>query len=98
MFDFPSLDGFEWDKGNTDKSYEKHGITPNQTEEIFLDEKLAVLEDSEHSKQERRLIAIGATFDQSVLFVVFTVRKNKIRIISARKANRKERGVYEQAA
>ena len=96
VIDLSKIIGFEWDKGNIDKSYQKHGITPNKAEEIFLDEEMLLLEDIEHSKQEDRFEVIGKTTQKVVLFLVFTIRKNKIRIISARKANIKERRQYEQ--
>ena len=87
---------FEWDKGNIDKSYQKHGLTPNEAEEIFLDEDLGVVKDIKHSEVEERYIAIGKTSGNKILFVIFTIRKSKIRIISARKANKKERSHYEK--
>jgi uncharacterized DUF497 family protein len=88
--------GFEWDTGNLDKSYKKHGITPSEAEEIFLDENALEIEDVKHSDKEIRHVAIGKTSEKKILFVVFTVRKAKVRIISARRANRKEKTVYEQ--
>lgn len=87
---------FEWDEGNIDKSYQKHGITQKETEEIFLDEELLFQEDLRHSQKEERFIAIGKTSGQHVLFAVFTTRKDKIRIISVRHANKKERRRYEE--
>jgi len=96
MIDLDKVKGFDWDGGNLDKSFEKHGIGPNQSEEVFLDENLLQINDIKHSKQEKRNIVIGETFMGSILFVVFAIRKNKIRIISARKANKKERRLYEK--
>lgn len=96
MVDLSKIKGFEWNKGNIDKSYQKHGITPNEAEEVFLDENILLLEDVKHSKQEERFEAIGKTLKGDVLFLAFTIRKNKIRIISARKTNKKERRQYEQ--
>lgn len=87
---------FEWDKGNIDKSYKKHCITANQTEEIFLDENLRVLPDVKHSQKEERLIAIGKNLTKKLLFIIFTRRDKKVRIISARAANMKERRHYEK--
>jgi len=87
---------FEWDKGNLDKSYQKHGITPAESEEIFLDENLQVIKDIRHSQKETRFIALGKTFLGKILFVVFTLRGRRIRIISARVANKKERRHYEK--
>ncbi len=96
MLDLKKIVGFEWDKGNVDKSYQKHGITPNEAEEVFLDKDILLLEDIEHSQQEKRIEAIGKVAKGSILFLAFTVRKDKIRIISARVANKKERRQYEQ--
>lgn len=89
------LSGFEWDKGNVDKSYEKHGISPEQSEEVFTDEHVVIVPDIAHSIGEERLIAIGKSNEQQVLFVIFTKRRGVIRIISARRANKKERSIYE---
>ena len=96
MLDLRNLVGFEWDKGNIEKSYKKHGILPNEAEEVFLDNEILILEDVEHSKQEERFEAIGKTIEGKILFLAFTVRKYQIRIISARKANAKERRLYEK--
>lgn len=96
MIDLSEITGFEWDKGNIDKSYQKHGTTPKETEELFLDEDVLLLEDVKHSQKEERYIAIGQTAENKVLFTVFTIRDNKMRIISARRANKKERRRYEE--
>ncbi len=95
VIDLTKITGFEWDKGNVNKSYQKHGITPNEAEEVFLDENILLLEDIKHSKKEERFEAIGEIFKGDILFLVFTVRGDKIRIISARKASKKERRQYE---
>lgn len=97
MIDLSSFSGFSWDRGNKDKSYEKHGITTRESEEIFLDEKLQVQPDAKHSQDEKRFIAIGNTSHLRILFVIFTFRDNNVRIISARLANQKERSLYEKA-
>ena len=96
MVDLKKIVGFEWDKGNIDKNYKKHGITPNETEEVFLDEDILMLEDTRHSKKEERFETIGKIIKGSILFLAFTVRRDKIRIISARTANKKERRRYEK--
>ena len=95
MLDLSKITGFEWDQGNIDKSFKKHGITPNEAEEVFLDEDILLLKDIKHSQQEGRFKAIGKIARGSILFLAFTVRTNKIRIISARDANKKERRLYE---
>ena len=96
MVDLSKITGFEWDKNNIDKSYQKHGITLNEAEEIFLDEDILLLEDIKHSQQEERFKAIGKIAKGRILFLVFTIRGNQIRIISARVANKKERRQYEK--
>lgn len=88
---------FEWDNGNINKSFQKHGITPNKAEEIFLDENIGVIKDLKHSQKEERFIAVGKSKKNLILFVIFTLRVDKIRIISARVANKKERSRYEKS-
>lgn len=95
MVDLTKITGFEWDKGNIDKSYQKHGITPNGAEEVFLDENVLISGDIKHSEREERFEAIGKIAKGDILFLAFTIRKDKIRIISARKTNKKERKQYE---
>ncbi len=86
---------FEWDKGNLDKSYQKHGVTPKEAEEVFLDEESFVIPDVKHSQKEPRYILLGKTFEKKKLFIVFTIRKEKIRIISCRQMHKKEVEKYE---
>lgn len=88
---------FEWDNGNLDKSYLKHGITPKEAEEAFVNDNSYVFSDVKHSQKEKRFIVLGKTEDDRSLFVVFTIRKNKIRIISARRMHGKEVEKYEKA-
>lgn len=97
VIDLTKIIGFEWDKGNIDKSYQKHGITPNEAEEVFLDKNAGIEKDIKHQEAEERYIAIGMTLNEKLLFVVFTVRDSVIRVISARRANKKERRLYEEA-
>lgn len=86
---------FEWDEGNINKNLKKHGISDKASEEIFTNQPLLVSLDKKHSTlQELRYHALGKTNKNTVLFISFTVRDDKVRIISARKANKKERKVY----
>jgi len=87
---------FEWDEGNILKSYSKHDITIKEAESIFIDTYLSVAEDTKHSINEKRYAAVGTSINARILFVVYTIRKRRIRIISARPANRKERRHYEE--
>lgn len=97
MVNLNKISGFQWDKWNIDKSYKKHGITPNETEEVFLDEDVKIENDIKHQEQEDRYIVIGKTTEDKILFVVFTIRTDKIRIISGRMANNKEKEVYQKS-
>ena len=88
--------GFDWDDGNIYKNEKKHGLKWQLIEEVFFNEPLLVLEDIKHSNNECRCFALGQTDDGRFLFVVFTKRSEKIRVISARPMNRKERIVYDK--
>jgi uncharacterized DUF497 family protein len=87
--------GFEWDEYNADKIWLKHRVSLSECEQIFFNLPLVVADDIKHSEQENRFYALGQTDAERFLFMVFTVRKNKIRVISARDMNRKERRVYQ---
>lgn len=87
---------FEWDNGNLHKSRNKHGVLPQEAEEIFYHEPLIIYEDIRHSAQEQRYFVLGKTQADRCLSVVFTMRKQHIRIISARPMDRRERKMYEE--
>jgi uncharacterized protein len=98
MLSLDKYKGFDWDKGNIDKSYQKHGITSNEAEEVFLDEKVIAVKDIGHSSKEDRLLLVGKTTTEKILFVVFTPRKKEIKIVLARMAGKKEKDKYEKTA
>ncbi len=87
---------FEWDKGNSDKNWIKHKIKNKEAEEIFFDENKVTFPDVLHSGREERYRIIGKTRNGRLLFVVFTIRKKVIRIISVRDINKKEVILYEK--
>ena len=93
----PKVVEFDWDRGNLDKNYRKHGITPKESEEVFVTEEFFVIPDVKHSQTETRFIGLGQTITGKKLLVIFTMRQNKIRIISARRIHRKEVDKYEKA-
>ena len=97
MISVEDIEGFEWDAGNVIKSRTKHGVTPAEAEQVFFDEPLVLLPDEKHSGEEIRFFALGHTNDGRQLFVAFTVRGRKIRVISWRAMSRKERAIYEEA-
>ena len=88
---------FQWDKGNSGKNWIKHNVNDSECEEVFFDDKKLITKDAFHSGAEERFILLGETRGKRLLFVIFTVRqKIKIRIISARDCNKKERKLYEE--
>lgn len=87
--------GFQWDKGNIEKNWLKHGVNPSECEQIFFNLPLVAYNDTRHSEQENRYYTLGKLDTNRFLFIVFTIRENKIRIISARDMNRRERQVYK---
>jgi uncharacterized DUF497 family protein len=82
---------FEWDTGNRDKNFKKHGVTNEECEEVFIDPHKRIAKDVLHSGKEERYILVGRTKKQRFLFIVFTMRRNTIRVISARDMAQKER-------
>ena len=92
---YKELFEFEWDKGNIEKN-KKHKVEDKETEEVFLDERKKTFKDKLHSDGEERFRVVGKTKKGRLLFVAFTKRKNKIRIISARDINKKEVYLYEE--
>ena len=88
--------GFQWDRGNNLKNWLKHGLTQGEAEQAFLNEPLLLLEDKEHSEYEDRFLALGRTDEGRRVFITFTIREKRIRIISARSMNKKERNGYEK--
>ncbi len=91
---FNNCTGFDWDEGNTRKNWQKHKVSPAECEQVFFNKPLVVRNDLKHSKYENRYYALGQTDRKRPLFVVFAVRNNKIRVISARNMSRKERRAY----
>lgn len=78
---------FDWDKGNIGKNL-KHKVKDQECEEVFFDKNKVIVEE--------RFILLGRTKKNRLLYLVFTVRNKKIRIISARDINKKEVYLYEK--
>jgi len=93
---FESCTGFDWDEANAIKNWEKHRVTPEEAEDVFFHDPFIVRSDPAHSKRERRYWALGKTSHDRRLFVAFTIRRTRIRIISARDMSRRESEVYER--
>ncbi len=97
MVDFERIIGFDWDDGNRRKSADKHGVVQAEAEQVFFNDPLLIVEDTEHSQSESRFHALGITNLERRLHVTFTLRHDgtRIRVISARDMHRKERDRYE---
>ena len=95
MVDFNKLEGFDWDKGNSNKNFHAPNVSDGEAEEIFFNLPLKIAQDYRHSTNgETRFQALGITDENRLLSIVFTIRRSKIRVISARDMSRKERGIY----
>ncbi len=93
---FSKPKGFDWDKGNRGKNWKKHKVTDLECEEIFFNEPLTIGEDKSHSIVEKRYSVLGKTDTGRLLCVIFTIRDDKIRVISVRPMNKRERRKYEE--
>ena len=89
--------GFQWDAGNSEKSWIKHGVSRAESEEAFDNLPLLLSEDETHSGEEERFHAMGQTDRGRRLFITFTFRDDLVRVISARPMDEYERNDYEQA-
>lgn len=87
---------FQWDKGNIDKNLKKHKVTNKEAEEAVFDKSFKVFKDLRHSQKEDRFVVLGATNKKRKLYINFTIREQKIRIISVRDQSKKERKLYEE--
>lgn len=96
MVVLPKPHSFQWDEGNRDKNFFTHGVTNQECEEVFFDEQKKILKTPLRTDKEERYIVVGKTQAGRLLFVVFTLRGEEIRVISARDINKKERRFYEE--
>ena len=90
---------FIWDPQKAIINFEKHGVSFEEAATVFADEDGLDWEDPNHSLQELRRKRLGESVESRILLTVYTIRKSKsgndkIRIISSRQANRKERQTY----
>ena len=95
MDELDLAEGFDWDAGNREKNWLGHKVTSTECEMVFFNQPLVILADEKHSESESRYYAFGKTDLDRTLLIVFCLRKNRIRVISARDMNKKERGFYE---
>jgi uncharacterized DUF497 family protein len=86
---------FEWDFKKAKTNIEKHGVSFEEASTAFRDPLSLTIDDPLHSRDEERLVLIGISYNNHLLVIVHTERGDNIRIISARKATKKERKYYE---
>ena len=89
-------DLFEWNPEKAKSNLSKHGVSFEEARSVFFDPASITVPDPDHSTVELRFIINGYSVRQRHLVVVHTDRDDRIRIISARLANRRERKKYEQ--
>ena len=92
---FKDIEGFQWDEANSSKNWTRHKVSQTEAEQVFLNRPV-VLTDA-HSDSETRWFAFGRTDANRLLTVVFTIRRPRLRVISARPMSRPERKHYDQA-
>lgn len=87
---------FEWDEAKNKENIRKHGVSFDEAQTVFFDENAVRFFDPDHSNEEDRFIMLGMSFKLHVLVVCHCYRKSDavIRIISARKADRREAADY----
>ena len=87
---------FEWDPAKAVANARKHRVSFEEAASVFLDPDALTFVDPDHSEHEEREITIGRSARSRILFLAHAARNDHIRIISARKATRREQGQYEE--
>ena len=87
---------FEWNKQKAESNLRKHSVSFDEAQSVFTDDLSIVMPDPDHSTDEERLIVIGISRSGFALVVSYVERDGAIRLISARRATRAERGKYER--
>lgn len=90
---------FIWDEGKARSNERKHGVANDEAKTVFYDDNAEIIGDPDHSSNEDRFIMLGMSLRARVLIVCHCYRENAgtIRIISARKATKKERAEYRRS-
>jgi hypothetical protein len=87
---------FEWDDKKAASNVQKHGVSFEEAVSVFADGLALTFADTDHFESEDRSRTFGICNKGRLLVVIHTERRNNVRIISARKASRYEKGIYEQ--
>ena len=87
---------FEWDSRKNSSNLKKHGVSFEEAKTVFTDEYARLIADPDNSETEDRFILLGTSIDSKLLVVCHCIRtEESVRIISARKADKQERKIYE---
>ena len=86
----------EWDDEKNEMNFQKHGLWLDDAWAVFQSP-MTIRVDDRKDYGETRYSALGC-LENTIVFLVYTIRSNKIRMISMRRANRKERAIYEAEA
>jgi uncharacterized protein len=86
---------FEWDDAKAERNIRIHDVDFQEAKTVFEDPYAITIPDDLHSEDEERSVVLGLSLLSRVLLVVYTERRERIRIISARKATASERSQYE---
>ena len=88
---------YEWDPKKAQSNLRKHRVSFEEAASVFLDPLATTYPDPDHSDEEYREITVGSSAKQRVIFLFHTQRKDRIRMIGARKATARERKQYEES-
>ena len=86
---------FEWDYQKATSNLQNHGVSFDEAVSVFADDQALTFADTDHFESEDRSRTYGMSNKERLLVVVHTERRNNVRIISARKATRYKKGIYE---
>jgi hypothetical protein len=89
---------FEWNPQKAEANRRKHGVTFDEASSVFADPLSVAIPDPDHSEHEARMVLIGRSSAGSLLVVAHTEAGERIRLISARRASRREQRHYEESS
>jgi len=89
---------FNWDEAKNKANFQKHGVSFEEAKSVFFDESARLIADPDHSETEDRFVLLGLSAKLRLLLVChcFEIEDGLIRVISCRKANRKEMPMYQR--
>jgi hypothetical protein len=87
---------FEWDPKKAKRNSRKHGVTFEEASTVFGDPLALLMPDPDHSSSEERYLLLGMSNQRRLLVVAFAERPPRTRLISARRATRREKTRYEE--